>query len=240
MVQLVRQSPPADPDALMAWDQEPIFWIHQQRHLKLPESAPPQQVAQYLAHRIARNPADLRSHTQRILLHIRYHESERVYGALLDLFIALGSWGLEIRGRLLRCAERLLSQSVYSALRQHLESGVRPTDCLPTTPWSVLSKGITGSEPLVRAILREQREQTTALQEARELIVSGQITEAQRMLEQALLADPDDEELGLELLELYQHNRDMHALETMRRRLSERSERTAQAWAAMAELFTLE
>ena len=55
----------------------------------------------HLERKIQRNPRDLLAHTRRILLNYEARDEKACYGALIDLFLILGSRGLAIRENLL-------------------------------------------------------------------------------------------------------------------------------------------
>ena len=96
-----------------AWDREPAFWAGRSGPLSSTtttwSNAVDEAFAEYLAHRIARFPGDLPSHTQRVLLHLRRRDASALYAALLDLFIALGEKDRPYRAHLLQRAAPLLA-----------------------------------------------------------------------------------------------------------------------------------
>ena len=57
---------------------------------------------EHLLRRIERNPRDLRAHTQRVLMLASKDDRSATFGALADLFIALGRFGYELRYSLLQ------------------------------------------------------------------------------------------------------------------------------------------
>jgi len=177
-------------------------------------------VGDFLAHAIARNPANLRAHTQRIYLHRRRGDHVEVLGALIDLFIGLGRRGQALRVRLLRECGSLLDESDYRQLAAGISSGVTATDPLPPTRTSLLSKGLEGCATVVRdpgavgtPTIGGERD---FLAEAESHIEYGQLDEAKETLEQGLAIHPDDERLHKDLLEVYRYTDDHEAFAAMR------------------------
>ncbi len=186
-------------------------------------SAPPvfcaQQSADFLTHRVTRNPLDLMSHTQRIRLYRELGDADGTYGALLDLFTALGDKGERLRKRLLQQACYFLEASHYEALMLCLEKKLPESTPLPVSPHAVLSDEAS-TAPLVRQL------QTTVngrgedpLETACDLLNSGQLQQAQTTLEAALLISPQREEVSLELLQIYRHTDNRNGCITMLNKL---------------------
>ncbi len=238
MIEIVRQPGMGQPAGV--WAAEPAFWMDTRRGLVLPEWGRTPVVAEFLAHRVARCPNDLQAHVRRVLLQRQLGDADGVYGALLDLCIALRGVGREVRERMLGCAGPLLSPSRRQALEARLDAGLGPTDPMPASRHSVLGRGLSASVPVVLMTEGAQKHEATALEQARELIESGRVAEAQELLESALVRNPDDDEVGLELLEVYQHTRDTESLRRMCRLLGKLGTPSAQAWVGMAELFAIE
>jgi hypothetical protein len=180
-------------------------------------------VGDFLAHAIARNPANLRAHTQRIYLHRRRGDRVELIGALIDLFIGLGSRGQALRVRLLRECRSLLDESAYRHLAVAIRTGVAATDPLPPAQTSLLSKGVDGCAVVVRgsgaagtAVASGERD---FLAEAESHIEYGQLDEAKETLEQGIAIHPDDERLHKDLLEVYRYTDDHEAFTAMRANL---------------------
>ena len=239
-MEVVRRIGNGPADGSQGWQTEPGFWLQGHHGITLPEWGRSPTTADYLAYSVARHPGDLLAHARRILLCLQLCNAEGVYGALLDLFIALGPSGRQLRERMLRLAKAVLSPVFYDTLHHRLDTGVSATEAVPPCATSVLSRGLTSSEPLVQstALVREQT--SGALEQARDLIDSGHVAEAQALLEKTLQSNPEDDEVGLELLDVYRHTRDTRALNTMCGLLSKVDSPAAHAWVSMAELFALE
>ena len=212
--QLVRRLESATPSAPPAEERpEPAFLADGRHGLRFDAQGSVTEAKHFLAHAIARHPADLQSHVQRIVLHAESHDPA-ILGAICDLFLVLGDKGVPLRRRMLALARPLLSGIDYHALLRLLEevdSDHRFLDNL--TSGAVLSHGITG----VTHLIIKQTQQSDVLEDplasAREQLEYGQTELAQETLEHALKADPGRLELHLALLEIYQHTRDRQQIE---------------------------
>lgn len=188
-------------------------------------------VADHLAHAIAASPSDLLRHTQRIYFFYERWDSDGLYSALLDLFIALGNKGSVLRKRLLNGARDRLLPEHSAALSRWLEHG--PPDGekdLPPAEHSILSKGIVGVRELVRVVQAPKDTSRDPLLEAREYIEYFQIEEARSLLEAAILEQPEREELHTELVHLYEATRDTSGLQAMREKLSQIMPELPECW----------
>jgi hypothetical protein len=231
------------------WQHEPAFWTTRFFRPLLERCDPPlaDRLDAYLTQRIARLSSRrlargthvlLHSHAQRVLLAIARDDADGAYGALIDLFLALGAAEQPYRIELLAAASALIGPERSAALQAHLVHGLQPSDPIPLSMRSMLSKGVTGTTALV-ALSEEESDsqQMDSLSMARLLITSGDVTSAKEILERALLEHPDDENLALELLELYQHLHDPDSLRLMQERLAERFPGAAATWKAMSSMF---
>ena len=116
-------------------------------------------------------------------------------------------------------------------LSRWLEKGApgEEKDLLPGSQ-SILSKGTTGVRKLVQVFFAERESQRDSLLEAREHIEYFQIEEARKLLETAILAQPEREELHLELIHLYQATRDTASMQVMREKLSQTMSQLPECW----------
>ncbi len=77
--------------------------------LDIPQSIDDYEGWHYLSHRIVRNPADLLSHTRRVLHARRPSLNSYLPGALHDLFFTLGRAGFSLRSRLYSAVQSKLT-----------------------------------------------------------------------------------------------------------------------------------
>jgi hypothetical protein len=193
---------------------------------------------EFLEHKVVREPSDLRSHVQRIYLYSRMKDGDGLYGALLDLFIALNSKGYFIRKRMLSHAEYLINNEQFNALNRKLEAGVLATDPMPLSGCSVLSRGLIGTDKFISVTSTEENiepRHTDVVDEVEELLDSGQIDEARLMLENAILVQPWRKDLHDDLLEIYLVTRDIRNCDAMYEKLSDKFIPDHHAWSHTIE-----
>ncbi|TQV62231.1 MAG: tetratricopeptide repeat protein [Halothiobacillaceae bacterium] len=192
----------------------------------------------YLGHRILLRPHELRSHVQRILLLVRKEDGASLYGALVDLLIALQDKGVALKLRMLEHARTLLTQTSLVFLRQHLESGLMACDpTLARVRSSLLRKGYCGDQRLVHRIgAATTAEQRSPLDEAHELLAYGQLDQALETLENALLMEPDQAEIVAELLDLYGRMGELERMESMREQMMINFGRVPESWSVNPSL----
>lgn len=99
----------------------------------------------WLEMHLARQPHDLRSHSRRVQLARRSGSREAIYGALVDLFIALAGRGVGLKSALLSQTAMQLGPPERLCLARHLASGLRADQSIEPHPRrSVLSHGLIG------------------------------------------------------------------------------------------------
>jgi hypothetical protein len=213
------------------------FFLPGSTQLRLMEHGRNNQVANYLDHAITRAPQELRSHVQRIYLHLQGKDSEAVYGALVDLFIVLKAGGRSLRERMLKLAKAHLEDHHHRFLHHHLETGITELQEIPACRTSLLSKGISGTSRLVIKGTSRFSAYQDPLQLARDHLEYGQIEQARQVLEKALLEQPSRPELQADLLDIYKRTHARDAFQTMHRRLQGLRHPQLQAWRELAVFF---
>ncbi len=189
--------------------------------------------ATHLAHRSAQEPRNLLHHVRRVYLHIALKEPNELYGALLDLYLALGDKGERLRLRLLAKAKSLLPQERTELFVQHQESGLQTQQSLPPTQHSVLGNFLTGGKRLTTQQSATEKPTEWAgdpLELAREELNFGDISVAQQILEEAVMQSPQRLGLHYGLLEIYKHTQSLEDLISMRARLGEDLGLAQAAW----------
>jgi hypothetical protein len=190
-----------------------------------------QNLAEYLSFQVARSPHNLLRHTQRIFFHFGRDDGDGLYAALLDLFLALRGRGQALRSRLLGGSKARLAPDHFAALSRYLTEPVEES-AVPHTGMSVLTAGLTGILPLVRERKEGTQQGRDALIEAREHIDYFQLDAALQLLETAVLADPQRDDLQQELLALYLATNNMEGLRKTRQRLAEFLDPLPEQWLA--------
>jgi hypothetical protein len=216
--------------AAPAWPVHPVFSRVRPGSLEPLEQGDAREQWRHLGARIARDPLDLEAHTRRVLLASRAPLTEFAFGALLDLYLVLGPRGRALRSRLLATAEGWLESDEAHYLRQALDAGLVRGSALPAAPGSLFHSALVGEVRLV------QHERTAAAQltphaQAVELLENGDLAGARALLEEALLADPTDAALALELTGIYRALRDDAAHVAMGERLVARHGQLPVGWA---------
>jgi hypothetical protein len=103
---------------------EPVFRLSSTCQLQINDQD--EATANHLGRKIAAYPGHLLSHTRRVLLARRRADAEELFGALVDLFVATGPLGLDLRRRLLTSTGDLLAPVRRKYLHANLECGLSP------------------------------------------------------------------------------------------------------------------
>jgi len=189
-----------------------------------------------LEYKVTRNPLYLRSHVQRIYLYRKIKNGDALYGALLDLFIALNTKGFEIRQRLLFESKYYLDSYHFNVLYQRLGNGINASSVLPLSQYSRLSKGLTGTiDLLISSNYQTTHEARDPQIEAHEYLEYGEVDEARKILEIAVLKEPWRKALHIDLLEIYKVSRDADNCDAMYRRLADKFIPDHHAWIQTAK-----
>ncbi len=217
---------------------EPAFHLAECRSLQIDTEEWGDRASGYLARSVARTPTNLIAQVQRINGCLAQRDGEGAYGALLDLFIALGEKGLLLRRRMLVRAQPLLGEERSRALARHLEKGLLATDPMPPSSHSMLSKGLTGTRQLVMRVNDgADGGERDPLQDAIEYLEYSQVDKAQAVLEQALLEDPSRTDLHSNLLAIYRASGDAASFTRMRNKLGRERNPVVEKWDQLAEYF---
>lgn len=216
------------------------FLISGNTQLQINVPAVCDKAVEYLDHAVTRTKNDLRSHVQRIYLHVDRKDADAVYGALLDLFIVLKERGRPLRERMLNASRTVLDEERYRSLMLRLGVGIKATDALPPSRTSLLNKGLTGTNQLVLKLESRETSRQDPLQEARDHLEYGQLDEARQVLEAAILREPLRPELHHDLLEIYKSTHARESFLAMHRQLCVDTNPVADAWQALAAFFAME
>lgn len=223
-------------DALALPQLDPGFAVGSSGEVRLSVPCDADEVARVLAYSVARDPADVKSHVQRIFWLIDQDRAAQLGGALADLFIALGDKGRALRSRMLRVAAPHLSPVSNEFLQSRLGGELREADLLPEPDGSVLTSGYVGQATLT-TVEHQGQGFASALIEARSCIDYGQVDEARTILEDELLANPHDLDVEHELMTLYRHMRDADAVRQFIDLLEDRRIQPSPRWRGLqAEL----
>lgn len=195
----------------------------------------------FLTHRVTCNSKDLVAHVHRVVAHYYSGSSDGLYGALLDLYITLGSKGFALRKRMYEKFAPYLQSEHRAALRKGLQSGLKAEDNVPDSPASRFKHPNLGNTYLVEKrgddIVRVDFD---ALDEARDLIDSGFIDEARMLLEEILSSQPECDETNKELLDIYRYTKNKEAFFATRERMADHVLAMESSWDELAEKFMTE
>jgi len=215
---------------------EPAFTLADEHSLFVDGGDNADGAADFLAHAIARNPVDLRCHVQRIFLLRQQRQPAALAGALLDLFISLGSRGRPLRERLLNASVASLDPASAGFLRERLSSGLSATSALPDEADAMLAAGIRGDTPVVvNGVSAAGQPEKSALDrdylaEAQSFIEYGQLDLARKSLETGVTLLPEQRQMHQDLLELYQHTDDRDGFRRTQQRLNDMNNPFAELW----------
>jgi len=218
---------------------EPAFGVACDQSLRVDDFHDHQCAADFLAHAVARRPADLRRHVQRVYLLQRPADAQALAGALFDLFISLGGMGRPLRERMLNTSSGILDEDLHAFLQLRLDVGLSRADVMPEVADAMLASGIGGNLPAVilsggngRGSSEEGGDHADRdyLAEAQSFIEYGQLDEARQTLEEGVLLMPAEQPLQQELLEFYQYTNDRDGFFSTRQRLEALNNPFAELW----------
>jgi GNAT superfamily N-acetyltransferase len=208
---------------------EPVFVYAGMDRIELDERCEPMDAWRHFTSMVARDQLDLAWHVRRVLLACRPPLTDRVFGALIDLYLALGSQGRGLRQAMLERAEPWLDPEDATFLRAYLDLGLRPDSSLPAALGSLLDRSVSGSAQMV-ARQRVEVMEASALERASSLLEHGDLDGARSLLEEALLLDPADTQIATELLLIYRHSRDDAAQAAMTAKLQASGAALPEGW----------
>jgi hypothetical protein len=210
-----------------------VFYEPRNQGLSIPKDVEVESWATHLAYLSAREPGNLLNHVRRIYLHLELNQSEALYGAMLDLYLILGNNGAELRNRLLRLTKKDLPPGCYELFLACREQGLQRSESYPASQYSVFGNFFQGGLNLVieEAHAEQQRDKRLdPLELAHEELTFGDISVAQEILEQALLASPHRMGLHFGLLDVYKHTHSLSDLVKMQEQLGDKVSIAQSAW----------
>jgi hypothetical protein len=210
-----------------------VFHEPRNQGLSIPKDVEVESWATHLAYLSAREPGNLLNHVRRIYLHLEKHQSEALYGAMLDLYLILGDKGADLRKRLLNLSKRDLPPDCYALFRAHWEQGLQSSGSFPASQYSVFGNFFHGEFNLVSEETHAEQKsdkRLDPLELAQEELTFGDISVAQEILEQALIASPHRMGLHFGLLEIYKHTHSLSDLVKMQEQLGDKVSIAQSAW----------
>jgi len=189
-----------------------------------------------LVFNIARKPRHLPSHIQRIVICYKNSWSGRLLAALMDFLIVLNGRGKAISQRVLFGAKSRLTEDDLRLLQDFL-SDKAAAKWPNTNQYAVFSRGLEGTGHLIGQAKQIQKPDYDPLDLARDHIEYSQLDEAKRVLQQAVLEDPNRVALQEQLLELYWSTRDHEGFMAMFKQMQQASFSMIEGWAKLYNLF---
>lgn len=174
----------------------------------------PEQTLKNLVFLIARKPRQLIAHIQRIYYCYSAGLSEQLFAALVDFLVILDRRGAKISRRMIKGARSKLSREQYRLLQTFMVNEM-DVALLAGNQYSIFTKGLIGTQDLVRLADASDEQTYDPLDLARDYIEYSQLTEAKDVLEKAIISEPHRLELHQGLLELYKSTHDASGLKKM-------------------------
>ena len=138
-------------EALRQWREEHLA-VPGTSRIHFMASPSDDEIGDQMSRRVAHAPTDARVHVARVNHHVLERDSDAVYAALVDLFLAFGEGGHGLRARLLDGGRQLIGAQRAGALDAAVATGLSPKVAVPQCSGSVLSRGVTGNTDIVRLV----------------------------------------------------------------------------------------
>ena len=201
------------------------------------EGFAPEQNLQRLVFQVSKKPSQLENHIERIYFCFKHDLKEQLFGALLDLLIALNKNGTALAKRMVLGSKAKLSEQQFASLSHFLGNMGMDVNLLPCSRFSVFGKGLLSVANLVE--LNDDRFTTEhdPLALAHDYIEYSQLDSAIHVLEQALFADPGRAELHGELLSLYRSTRNLAQFEHTYQALRQKNIELPAGWDQLRGFF---
>ena len=168
---------------------------------------------------VTKKPKCLSNHLQRIYYCFQHNLNAQLFGAIVDFLVILNQQGSAISWRVVLGAKSCLSAEQFETLKSYLKSEHTDASLLIGNQYSVFTKGLVGVNRMVSQIEIET-EENDPLIIALDHIQYFQLDEAKQVLEEAILVNPERQDLRQELCELYQSTGDSNRFYQMLAKLA--------------------
>jgi len=189
-----------------------------------------------LVYTLIKQPRNLLVHLQRIVICYEKNNEVQLSAALMDLFFVLDGVGNAIKQRMLAGSRKHLSTVLFEQLQTYINA----PQFIQGNVYTVLTPGWEPNDDLLlvqRNASNNKREEYDPLQVARDYIEYSQLEEAVKVLELAILEDPQRTELHTDLIELYQFTNDYDGFNKMQLALENINHPMQAQWAALKSYF---
>jgi hypothetical protein len=191
-----------------------------------------------LVFKVSCHPKYLQAHLERIYYCFQEHLDEQLMGALIDLLIVLNKAGYALGKRLIFGSKSRLNESHFHALADYINDRNVSTDFLPSSPYSLFSKGLEATSVLLTNVQDKKNEDEDPLTLARDFVEYSQLGNAIQVLEKAILIHPERLELHDELLSLYRSTRNQQAFNQTYSELSAKALNLPVKWKQLDDFFS--
>jgi hypothetical protein len=195
-----------------------------------------EQNLEHLIYQVSLRPSCLSLHVDRIYYCFMHHLNEQLFGALIDLLIILNKRGLALSERLIKGSCSRLTENEFQMIFSCYKSNFENIDLLPSR-YSVFSKGLLSTILFVKQSNDEEVKTYDALKLARDYIEYSQLDNATRILEQAILSNPERTDIHEELLLLYRSTLNISGFERFYRGLLLQTMNLPLGWRQLDEFF---
>ncbi len=213
--------------------QEPVFKLSCETRLNIGNQSSQLKTIDFFTHQIARNPQNLRAHAQKITYLISVKETARLFGALIDLFIALDKNGEAFKSNMIDASGTLLNETELLFFKDKLQLGLNKRDAIPETKYSILSNGFRGSYKLVKKTSASIELVKKLLDESHLEIEKGNMDKARIIMEDAVIQIPSSKTLNLQLLKIYRSTQDFNHFNKMFIALNNKEMTLKEEWILM-------
>jgi len=177
---------------------EPVFLVRNSLQLHFNDTS--DEALKLLTFAVRKKPKDLMTHMQRIMICYEHKEEAQLYAAVADFFMVLKGVGLAIKQRIFTGVRSKLSADS----QQNLLVAINDNNLVIGNTYCVLTSGIENHSEMVLVPVKSKINLVhDPLQIARDYIEYSQLEQAQKVLEEAVLSDPQQIEIHNDLLELY-------------------------------------
>ncbi len=216
-------------------------YLNKQADAVLQAEKNPRVIWRQLTLGVYQSPSNLKLHTQRILFcldnGLDKRLSEYASGALHDLFVTLNDKGSELRHRMFHLASPIMSFVDRAYFQVWLsENTDKNLACYQFSGSVLKSKTCQDQNGETKNSFRVSHAFKNALEEAKYKIESGQLEQAQNLLENSCLKNVNDIATQQELQRFYFYTRNKKAMDAFMIRLKDSGVKVPKTWIELQAL----
>jgi len=191
---------------------------------------------QQIVSKVLRKPNKLMFHLQRIYFTYNSGMQEQLYASLVDLLWVLEGKGLALSHRMVMATQPILTEPQVKTLDTYLKT--QNSSLLLGNKFSVCTTGGMGFQTLVFKKIRGVDKVHDPLEIAKDYIEYSQLGSALQTLENALVSEPDRQDLHTELLDLLKKTDNTEAFKRITDTLLANGWKESAEWLDIADYFT--